>query len=95
MVVEHNQWRIENFPCKPADYMRYLTRDMVYLCKRDKWNHPIVVINCQAILKEDPDVAAMTMFAVFFLDFVVNKLMVPSRVENIMIICDLANIGVT
>ena len=53
MVVEHNQWRIENFPCKPADYMRYLTRDMVYLCKRDKWNHPIVVINCQAILKED------------------------------------------
>mmetsp|Transcript_118436 Transcript_118436/g.165043 ORF Transcript_118436/g.165043 Transcript_118436/m.165043 type:complete len:126 (+) Transcript_118436:565-942(+) len=75
--------------------MRFLTKNMVYLCKRDKWQHPIIVVNCARILEEDPDPEAMTQFAVFFLDFVVSKMMVPGRVENIMIICDLNGIGVT
>ena len=94
-MLEHSKWKLETFPINVDPMKEYLKQGIVYAYKRDKGFRPIIVINVERLIQSkiiDKDLVSMSDY---FLDFIINECMVPSKVENWTCIIDLNNVGLT
>jgi len=68
---------------------------LLYTYKRDKSFRPIVIINVEKMLASKIEQDDLVLLANFYLEFVINNCMIPSRIEDWTVIIDLNNVGVT
>jgi len=72
-----------------------LREGIIYGYKRDKCFRPIIMINCEKILKNANKIDLLVSATNFFLDYVINNAMVPGKIESWTTIFDLNTIGAT
>jgi len=72
-----------------------LESGLLYAYKRDKSFRPVIVINVEKMLSSKIDTEYLILLSNYYLEYVVNNCMIPSRIEDWTIILDLNNVGVT
>ena len=72
-----------------------LNLGFIYGHKRDKYNHPVIVIDCGLILKNEDKIDLLVGATNFFIDYTINKAMIPGQIENWTAIFDMNAVGLT
>jgi len=88
-ILDHAQWKNRPIPDS------LLEAGIFYVNKRDKYYHPILIINAERVFTTFASVPPERLFdlACFIYNFSVKELLMPGRVEQWSIIVDLKRIG--
>mmetsp|Transcript_27062 Transcript_27062/g.26123 ORF Transcript_27062/g.26123 Transcript_27062/m.26123 type:complete len:82 (+) Transcript_27062:394-639(+) len=73
----------------------YLNEGFMYIYKRDKVGRPIIILDVQKVLNSNVDINNIVMMSQFLMTFMIEELMIPSKIENLTSIVDLQNVGMT
>ena len=73
----------------------YLNMGLVYSYKRDLKHRPIIFINVERLVKTDMEIDELIKLSVYFLDYIMTKALIPSKIENWFVIIDCKNVGIT
>ena len=76
-------------------YQALLNSGILYAFKRDKGFRPIFIVNVKAIAKAKLDADTLLKMMSYLFTFLINKTMVPGRVENWNFVFDLKGVGLT
>lgn len=93
-------WAQYNFflrvrPVKTDNLEMLMDSGIFYFCNRDKYHRPICVLNLKKFctLKYTDD--ELERFTVLMFDYVVERCMVPGKIENMIVLVDAKDVGVT
>ncbi|CDW82821.1 UNKNOWN [Stylonychia lemnae] len=92
---DNYKWKTEIFPINPSPFENYLQTGLLYAFKRDKGHRPIIIINVERLIASKIDEKNLVDMSNYFLDFLINECMYPSKIENWTVIVDLNNVGLT
>ncbi|CAE7704506.1 unnamed protein product [Symbiodinium pilosum] len=92
-ISTHLEMRVQKMPVHEESVLNDLKGGMMYWHGRDRSCRPILVWRMEKITKFDADRATRMML--FILEFAVRYLLVPGRVENWVLIVDLAGCGLS
>ena len=70
-----------------------LCSGVIYGYKRDKRMRPVIIVDCQKILAMQDKIDEVVMATTYFLDHVINKAMIPGKIESWTTIFDLRDVG--
>jgi len=88
LVVNHLVWRIENLPISEDSIEQYLNKGLLYLHGRDKSFRPILNISIKRICDAKIPENKLTLLATFLMEYAIENLLVPGKVETICVIAD-------
>ena len=97
-IQNHLQWRAESLPPVLNDASAQLINSgFIYVHGRDRFFRPMLIINPRRLLQfkgriGEEDVIRAT---VFLLEYMKNYMFLPAQVENWLLICDTAKLGMT
>ena len=95
-MTSHYEWKQSAYPLRFDDEIKKILRsNIIYGFKRDKCFRPIIIVNCKSILNNSDKIDLIVQASNFFMDHVVQKAMVPGKVENWTTIFNLDDIGLT
>ena len=95
-MTSHFEWKQSAYPLRFDDEIKKILRsNIIYGFKRDKCFRPIIIVNCKSILNNSDKIDLIVQASNFFMDHVVQKAMVPGKVENWTTIFNLDDIGLT
>lgn len=92
----HLEWKKNTFPLKMTSRaMEILNSGFVYVCGRDCKYRPIIILNADYYfnLKKVYSLKEIQLAIVYFLEFIVENLLIPGQVENWNIICDMGTLN--
>ncbi|CAE7405363.1 unnamed protein product [Symbiodinium natans] len=92
-IATHLEMRVQKMPVHEESVLADLKSGMMYWHGRDRSCRPVLIWRMEKISKFDADRA--TRMILFILEFAVRYLMVPGRVENWVLIVDLAGCGLS
>lgn len=92
-IATHLEMRVQKMPVHEESVLNDLKSGMMYWHGRDRSCRPVLIWRMEKITKFDADRA--TRMILFILEFAVRYLMVPGRVENWVLIVDLAGCGLS
>jgi len=84
--------RVMRLPIREADAVSDLRRGFMYWHGRDKWCRPLMIIRLDRLGPLAQDTEAAMRVVVFTLEYALRFAMVPGRVENWVVLLDVANI---
>lgn len=94
-VNDHSKWFLETHPIDPKPFEAFLNMGIFYGYKRDKGSRPVLVLNVERMVTSGIDLEIIMNMVNYFLNFVITKCMIPSRIENSTVIVDMNNVGIT
>lgn len=94
-ILSHSEWKQVTYPLKYDPVKEMLCSGVIYGHKRDKCFRPVVVVSCAKILEMAEKIDDIVAATNFFLDHVIEKAMVPGKIESWTTIFDLKDIGVS
>mmetsp|Transcript_11069 Transcript_11069/g.18523 ORF Transcript_11069/g.18523 Transcript_11069/m.18523 type:complete len:167 (+) Transcript_11069:146-646(+) len=94
-IITHSEWKKATYPLKYDPVKDMLSQGIIYAHKRDLKHRPIVIVDCEKILKMADQIDLLVSATNFFLDHVISKAMVPGKIENWTTIFDLRSVGAT
>ncbi|KAL4447108.1 hypothetical protein ABPG74_013960 [Tetrahymena malaccensis] len=93
-ISQHNDWRKNNLPIKlDEEIIQFLQSGIIYLHGRDNRNRPIMVLNAYKIDTKKMSEDSLIKGVSFFLEVVVNNMLLPGQIENWVIILDFNQMG--
>lgn len=92
-IIAHNEWKQATYPLRYDPVKDMLCTGVIYGHKRDKMFRPIIIVNCAKILEMESQIESIVAATNYFLDYVINRAMVPGKIENWTTIFDLNAIG--
>jgi len=93
-VKEHSNWRTSRLPPKLTQPIQeFLEKGYLYVHGRDHKFRPIIIFNVHMIEVKTFDIELMIDTLTYFLEYIVNQLLLPGQVENWIILLDLKNMG--
>lgn len=100
-IKKYVSWRIEHVPPKLSSLWEQLINSgFMYVHGRDKFFRPMVILNPTALLpfkKMGFDLIGdeIIKWSIFIIEYVINNLFLPGKIENYSIIVDVNKLGVT
>ncbi|KAF4672677.1 hypothetical protein FOL47_000230 [Perkinsus chesapeaki] len=94
-LIETQEWRLEYFkqPVGDTDLLRELNAGFVYVCGRDKQLRPCLVVRPSLLVKARVSKERAIRTSVFILEFITRYMLLPSKVESIVVIADFSGLG--
>lgn len=77
------------------DFINIMNSGFLYVHGRDKFYRPLIMFNPGLLSTVNCSLENWNKFGVFFMEFLVNKCLLPSKVENWNIIVDLGELSMT
>lgn len=77
------------------DFINIMNSGFLYVHGRDKFYRPLIIFNPGLLSTVNCSLENWNKFGVFFMEFLVNKCLLPSKVENWNIIVDLGELKMT
>jgi len=97
-LIAHFEFRGKTFPIKINDkVIEILNSGFLYSHGRDQRFRPILVINAKIYKKKHKDTYSTddwVLAVMYFMEYIINNLVIPGQVENWNIICDVDEISV-
>ena len=93
--MEHAKWRETANLTNIEPFLQHLNSGIIYGYKRDKNQRPIIVVNVRRVINAKMTLEALMATVDFFTNYVIEKGMVPGRVECWTCIFDLSDVGAT
>jgi len=94
-IISHSEWKKATYPLQYDPVKNMLNEGIIYGHKRDICMRPVIVVNCKKILQFANQIETVVSATNFFLDYVINKAMIPGKIESWTTIFDLNGIGAT
>jgi len=102
LMDETQKWRTEFFgkgPLKDADVIEDLSHGILYFTGRDVALRPVLVVRAERVpdawYKDGSGVTRLIRMLVFCMEYLRRYMFLPGRVENLVVVIDLKNLGVT
>jgi len=102
MMDETQAWRTEYFgkgPLSDAQLIDDLSHGILYFTGRDNALRPILVIRAERLPaawhKDGTGVTRLIKMLVFCMEYLRRYMFIPGKVENLVVLCDLKNLGIT
>lgn len=92
-IISHNDWKVATYPLLYDPVKDMLNQGVIYGHKRDISFRPVIIVCCDKILKLADQIEGIIAATNFFLDHVINKAMLPGKIESWTTIFDLKGIG--
>jgi len=93
-ILEYIEWKKANLPVKLTPAMTtYLNSGILYVHGRDNRFRPIIVMNSYMINPKTLDLDGFLGMCTYYLEYLMNNLMLPGQIENWIIFNDLNNMG--
>ena len=93
-IVKEIEFKNEKLPIEICDdFIKIINSGFLYVHGRDKYYRPLIVLNPGVFTSIDCSLETWDKFGIFLLEFLVNKCLIPSRVENWNIIVDFASLS--
>lgn len=92
-IKAHSEWKLATYPLKYEPAKDMLSSGVIYGHKRDKCQRPVIIVSCVKILQMADKIEEIVAATNYFLDHVINKAMVPGKIESWTTIFDLKGIG--
>jgi hypothetical protein len=97
IIINHLDWRLQNLPLKLSNKaMEILNIGYLYGHGRDHRFRPIIHINA-AVVSQNTNKYSFedwNLATIFFMEYVIENLLLPGQIENWDIICDLKDVSV-
>jgi len=95
-ITEYIAWRKETIPIPLTTVIEeYLNSGIIYMHGRDHRFKPILVLNCYKVDPKTVDVDQLLLAMGFFLEYIINNMLLPGQVERWVFIEDLKGMGIT
>jgi len=96
--MEHHKWESTFFPVSidfAKEYTDILNRGIIYIHKRDKYMHPIFILNMKLLTESKLAPDTVINMTCYLIQFLIMRGMVPGKCENWVTIFDMKGVGVT
>lgn len=94
-IQEHAQWRATVNVTDVNPYLEHLNYGMLYALRRDKSHRPIIVVNVRRVMESKIEIEPLMQTVDYFTNFVVEKGMVPGKIECWTCIFDMKDVALT
>ena len=95
-IVKEINFKNKKLPIEMEDvFIKIMNSGFIYVHGRDKCYRPLIVFNPAIFTSIDCSLENWEKFGVFFMEFLINKFLLPSKVENWNIIVDLGDLKMT
>ena len=94
-ILEHAKWRDTANLTNIEPFLQHLNSGIIYGLKRDKNLRPIIVVNVRRVINSKMALEPLMATVDYFTNYVIEKGMVPGRVECWTCIFDLSDVGAT
>ena len=85
----------ETFPMPREKYEPLINNGFLYITGRDKKFRPVFILDLARFMELKTDVELSCNVVLFLMDFAIRRCMLPSKVENVCMIVNLANVSIT
>lgn len=94
-LLTHLEWRRTNLPiCLTTDQKRFLDEGLFYIHGRDKNFRPLNIFDPRVIIGKKADRDEVIMIVHFVLQFIIDNMFIPGKIENWVSIMDLSNLSI-
>lgn len=94
-IVEHNEWKKTIRDIDTTPFAKFLHEGVLYGYKRDNSERPIIIINCRKLIDTKISMDDLVTMSQYYLQFVIDRCMIPGHVENWLAIFDMRDVGVS
>ena len=95
-IEKEIKFKNEKLPIEiKEDFIKIINSGFLYVHGRDKYYRPLIVFNPGLFNSIECSMENWENFGVFFMEFLVNKCLLPSKVENWNIIVDLGDLKIS
>ncbi|OMJ69631.1 hypothetical protein SteCoe_32585 [Stentor coeruleus] len=94
MMNMYSSWLL-TMPVLEDEVISYLRQGVIYPCGRSITYNPIIVVNVRKIIDSKMDLEALLRLNYFTLNWVIDNMLVPGKVESWYIIQDLKDVGLS
>lgn len=94
-ILNHDAFVQYKLPPKVDGLEKYHDEGMFYILNRDRAFRPIIVIDMKKLLGLKIDDEAIIQYTIMMMEYLVEKALVPGKVENWFVLIDCANMGLT
>ena len=94
-LLTHLEWRRTYLPiCLTTDQKRFLDEGMFYIHGRDRNLRPLNIFDPRVIIGKTADRDEVIMIVHFVLQFIIDNMFIPGKIENWISIMDLSNLSI-
>lgn len=94
-LVNHLEWRKRTLPIYlTSEQKRFLAEGLFYIHGRDRCYRPLNVFDPKVIIGKDANRDEILMIVHFVLQYMIENMLVPGKIENWISVMDLANLSV-
>lgn len=94
-LLTHLEWRRTNLPILlTTDQKRFLDEGMFYIHGRDRNFRPLNIFDPRVIIGKTADRDEVIMIVHFVLQFIIDNMFIPGKIENWVSIMDLSNLSI-
>jgi len=90
---EHLEWRIQNLPMESEDIEELAKKGLIYWFGRDKRYRPVLHLNVKKISESGLPNETLSNLAIFMLEFALKSLMVPGKVESMIVVVNMTGVS--
>ena len=95
-TLEFFDWQKANYPRQVGgSIFELLNKGFIYVCGRDRFYRPILVINAYMIHTLDPSVEDLITLVLFYGQYLRHHMMWPGAIENLLQVMNLNNLAVS
>ena len=94
-IQEHAQWRSTVNVTDETPFLAHLNQGMLYALRRDRSERPIIVVNVRKVIESKIEIEPLMQTVDFFTNYVVERAMVPGKIECWTCIFDMSNVPLT
>lgn len=95
-IQEYIEWRKATIPIQLTPViLDYLNSGLLYTHGRDHKFRPIIYLNCYMIDPAKMDIDQLLLTIAYFLEYVIDKLMLPGQIERWVVVEDMKGMSLT
>ena len=92
-IIEHKSFMEKHLPPNIDGLEKLHESGIFYICNRDKWFRPVIVLDLGKLLKSEMEEDDILRYTIYIIEWAIKNALVPGRVENWFVIIDWANLG--